>query len=95
MLLVGATPTFVSLPFVLQGMILGVLGSLGASLLLGGVYASFTDFIHQTVPFLQIIQDPRLLLRLGLILMGGGITLGWISSWLAVGRYVRQATRPL
>ncbi len=95
MLLVGATPTFVSLPFVLQGMILGVLGSLGASLLLGGVYASFTDFIHQTVPFLQIIQDPRLLLRLGLILMGGGITLGWISSWLAVGRYVRQAIRPL
>lgn len=95
MLLVGATPTFVSLPFVLQGMILGVLGSLGASLLLGGVYASFTDFIHQTVPFIQIIQDPRLLLRLGFILMGGGITLGWISSWLAVGRYVRQAIRPL
>ena len=95
MLLVGATPTFVALPFVLQGMVLGIIGTLGASLLLGGVYASFTDFIRETVPFLQIIEDPRLFLRLGLILMGGGITLGWISSWLAVGRYVRQAIRPI
>ncbi len=95
MLLVGATPTFVSLPFVLQGMILGVLGSLGASLLLGGAYASFTDFIRETIPFISVIKDPRVFFQLGLILVGGGVTLGWISSWLAVGRYVRRAMRPL
>ncbi len=95
MLLVGATPTFVSLPFVLQGMVLGVLGSLGASVLLAGAYASFTDFISETIPFIYVIKDPRIFYQLGLILLGGGITLGWISSWLAVGRYVRRAMRPL
>jgi cell division transport system permease protein len=95
MLLVGATPTFVSLPFVLQGMVLGVLGSLGASLLLAGAYLSFTDFIAETIPFIYVIKDPRIFYQLGLILVGGGVSLGWISSWLAVGRYVRQAMRPL
>ncbi len=95
MLLVGATPTFVSLPFVLQGMVLGVLGSLGASLLLAGAYLSFTDFIAETIPFIYVIKDSRVFYQLGLILVGGGVSLGWISSWLAVGRYVRRAMRPL
>ena len=95
MLLVGATPTFVSLPFVLQGMVLGILGSLGASLLLAGAYASFTGFIAETIPFIYVIKDPRIFYQLGLILVGGGVSLGWISSWLAVGRYVRRAMRPL
>jgi cell division transport system permease protein len=95
MLLVGATPTFVALPFVLQGMLLGMGGALGASLLIGGGYEALVRGVEATLPFVQLFRDPSMLLRLGLILLGGGITVGWISSWMAVERFIRRALRPM
>lgn len=95
MLLVGATPTFVALPFVLQGMILGMGGAFGASLLIGGGYEALVRGVEATLPFVQLFRDSSMLLRLGLILLGGGITVGWISSWMAVERFIRRALRPM
>ncbi|WP_029165808.1 cell division protein FtsX [Aminiphilus circumscriptus] len=95
MLLVGATPTFVALPFVLQGMLLGMGGALGASLLIGGGYEALVQGVEATLPFVQLFRDSSMLLRLGLILLGGGITVGWISSWMAVERFIRRALRPM
>lgn len=95
MLLVGATPSFVAMPFVLQGMILGVAGAAGALGLLGGAYQALVGGLEDSVPFLDMVKDPDLLVRLGLILVGVGMTVGWVSSWLAVDRFIRRALRPI
>lgn len=95
MLLVGATPSFVAMPFVLQGMILGVAGAGGALGLLGGAYRALVGGVETSVPFLEMVKDPDLLARLGLILVGVGMTVGWVSSWLAVDRFIRRALRPI
>lgn len=95
MLQVGATQTFVALPFVFQGAILGLGGALLASLALFGVYGTVVDILQVTLPFLTVLRDQRLLLRLGVVLVGGGISVGWFFSWMAVARYVRLALKPL
>ena len=95
MLLVGATPSFVAMPFVLQGMILGIAGAAGALGLLGGAYQALVGGLEHSVPFLEMVKDPDLLVRLGLILVGVGMTVGWVSSWLAVDRFIRRALRPM
>lgn len=94
MLLVGATPAFVAFPFVLQGVVLGVLGAFFASGILYFSYVYAINALARSLPFLSLIQNPELLLRLGIVLVGGGVTIGWICSWLAVSKFIRAATRP-
>lgn len=94
MLLVGATPTFVAFPFVLQGVTLGVLGALFASGILYFSYGYAINALVHSLPFLTLMRNPDLLLRLGVVLVGGGVTIGWICSWLAVSKFIRAATRP-
>ncbi|MGC9371896.1 MAG: cell division protein FtsX [Thermovirgaceae bacterium] len=94
MLLVGATPAFVAFPFVLQGVTLGVLGALFASGILYFSYGYAINALVHSLPFLTLIQNRELLLRLGIVLVGGGVTIGWICSWLAVSKFIRAATRP-
>jgi cell division transport system permease protein len=94
MLLVGATPAFVAFPFVLQGVTLGVLGALFASGILYFSYVYAINALVYSLPFLTLIQNRELLLRLGIVLVGGGVTIGWICSWLAVSKFIRAAMRP-
>jgi cell division transport system permease protein len=94
MLLVGATPAFVAFPFVLQGVTLGVLGALFASGILYFSYVYAINALVYSLPFLTLIQNRELLLRVGIVLVGGGVTIGWICSWLAVSKFIRAAMRP-
>lgn len=95
MLQVGATQTYVALPFVLQGMLLGMAGAALAALTLLKGYTSAVDVLASTMPFLQFLRDGALLAKLGVVLVGAGISLGWIASWLAVVRFIRAAVKPL
>ena len=95
MLLVGATRTYISLPFVLQGMILGSMGALLAVFAVAGSYFSAQEAILRTLPFIHLVSNHDFLLRFYLRLVGIGTTLGWICSWFAVSRFVREAGKPL
>lgn len=91
MSLVGATPTFVRIPFVLEGAMQGILGGLGASIVIftleeamlvalerGLTYARGTGVALEFVP-------PNF----ALALMGAGALLGLLGSLLAVGKFLR------
>ncbi|MDD4364802.1 MAG: permease-like cell division protein FtsX [Synergistales bacterium] len=95
MLQVGATQTYVALPFVLQGMLLGMTGAAFAALTLLKGYSSAINVLAATMPFLLFLRDGVLLAKLGVVLVGAGICLGWIASWFAVVRYIRDAVKPL
>ena len=95
MLQVGATQAYVAFPFVLQGMFLGMAGAGLAAVVLLRTYASAADVLSATMPFLLFIRDRALLARLGIVLVGAGISLGWIASWFAVVRFIRSSVRPL
>ncbi|MDR0648683.1 MAG: permease-like cell division protein FtsX [Synergistaceae bacterium] len=95
MLMVGATPTFVAMPFVIQGILLGGIGSLGASVLLSLSYNGIIERLKELLPFLPFLERGMLVAKLGVILVGSGATLSLIASLLAVEAFTRRAMKPL
>ncbi len=93
MLLVGATRNFVVFPYVLQGVILGTAGALLSALLLWFSYGAAIDALERSLPFLDLLGDNGIILRLSVVLVTAGVTVGWICSWLAASRFIRLASR--
>lgn len=88
MQLVGATAAWIYLPFILQGSLFGVIGSMGAWGLVLGSQQLLRDLLSRLIalPFLQIPQEsgPLGAGMLPVILLGMGLMLGTTSSLIAV-----------
>ena len=88
MQLVGATQSFIRKPFIIKGMIQGLIGAtLAILLLLGLLYGG-----QRQLPELITFQDTRMLLSLFLMVILLGIVISWISTHLAVKKYLRIKT---
>jgi cell division transport system permease protein len=91
MQLVGATQSFIRKPFVVLGVIQGLIGSMVAILLLIGVL-----FISQKqLPELIELQDINLFLTLFGLVVVLGILFSWLSTYFAVMKYLRISTDKL
>jgi len=95
MMMVGATSTYVALPFVIQGFILGITGAFFASLLLGGTYYAAVTRLKDMLPFIPFIESTRLTGKLAFMLICCGATVSLISSLMAVEKFIRKASKPL
>lgn len=88
MQLVGATQRFISRPFILLGILHGVIGAFVAILLLIGViYLS-----QRQLPELIQLQDIDLFLSLFGMVILSGILISWLSNYFAVMKYIRIKT---
>ena len=92
MQLVGATETWIYLPFVLQGLILGGVGAFIAWGLIAGVQGFLTGLLTQQPEFIKFLTDGMQLtaqesLTLPLILLGLGGSVGLMGSLFAVRRF--------
>jgi cell division transport system permease protein len=89
MKLVGATEWFVRGPFVLEGVLTGLIGaSLALGLLMLG-YRPFVERFHADLFFIPLSYDPRYVGMLAQQLLLGGAVLGALGSYIGVRRYVR------
>lgn len=95
MLMVGATPTFVAMPFVMEGVVLGGIGSLGASIMLALSYNGIIDRLRDLMPFIPFLEQGYVIFQLGIILVGAGATVSLIASLIAVETFTKRAIRPL
>ncbi len=86
---VGATDWFIRWPFLLEGMALGLLGSLIAVLLLGWLYGMVVDRIHASLAFMPLIpRSPMLMyISLGLLFIGTGI--GALGSSISLRKFLK------
>lgn len=85
MQLVGATQGFIRRPFVLKGIKHGIFGALIAiSMLIGVLY-----FAQKQLPELAELQDEKMLASLFGLVVVLGIIISWISTSLAVRKYLR------
>lgn len=85
MQLVGATQSFVRRPFVLKGIKHGIYGAAIAILMLMGVLY----FAQKQLPELAELQDETMLATLFGLVIIIGIIISWISTALAVRKYLR------
>lgn len=88
MLLVGATRGFISMPFILKGIVQGIAGAFMAIVLLAGII-----FISQKeLPDLVNLQDIDLYLSLFGMVVVLGIVITWLSNYFAVRKYIKIKT---
>ncbi len=92
MKMVGATSSFIRWPFVVEGLILGLVGSLTAYILQWGIYQAFVQkvigsviqpFIIETLPF-AAFAIPLLIVFIVI-----GFAVGVVGSVIAIKNYLR------
>ena len=89
MKLVGATEWFVRGPFVLEGVMTGLIAAAIALCLLVIAYQPAVDRFHSDVGFIPLSYDPAFISSLARDLILGGAMLGALGSYIGVRRYVR------
>ena len=89
MQLVGATNLYIRIPFICEGLLDGLIGSLLAVAILAIARATLWPRLLEALPWITLnvtSLDPTVLVA-ELLLVGGAI--GVIASWISVGRHLR------
>ena len=91
MRLVGASNITIKMPFVIEGMILGVLGSIIPILMIiYGYYAGYNHFDGQLYsPLIKLIKPEPFIYMLSGVVLLIGIVVGMLGSYRAVRKYLK------
>ena len=91
MRLVGASNITIKLPFIIEGMVLGVFGSIIPILIVTygylAFYEHFDGYLYSRL--IELIQPEPFIYQVSLIVLGIGILVGMIGSASAVRKYLK------
>ncbi|HVS04785.1 MAG TPA: permease-like cell division protein FtsX [Candidatus Dormibacteraeota bacterium] len=90
MKLVGATDWFVRWPFIVEGLIVGVVGAVVAVLIVGFGYRPAVVNLQSVLIFVPLAFDPYYLRLVLAAMLGFGLLLGSMGSYLGVRRFLKQ-----
>jgi cell division transport system permease protein len=90
MKLVGASDGFVRTPFVFEGLLQGLAGSVIAALVVLWINYLFVEWAHDALPFVPIATEAVNAPFLILLLVAVGVAIGVIGSFLSVTRFLRK-----
>lgn len=85
----GATDAFVRWPFFLEGMMLGIFGSIIALALALILYSQVFAYLTATISFATIVPLSQLWPGLTLFIIGSGVVLGAIGSLIPLARFLK------
>ncbi len=89
MQLVGATNTYIRLPFICEGLLDGLVGALVAIALLAIARGTLWPRLLEALPWAQLTLVPVDGRLLAAELLGVGAAIGVVASWASVGRHLR------
>jgi cell division transport system permease protein len=89
MKLVGASDSFVRTPFVLEGLVQGLIGALPAALLVVWMNALFVGWAQENLPFFPISSGAVNALIILLFLLFVGALVGVAGSFFSVRRFLK------
>lgn len=84
MQMVGATKSFIRVPFILQSVKLGIAGALVS---IAGLVA-FISYLNKNIPELELFSDVNLLAIVFFGIIGLGILITWLSTFFATQRFL-------
>ena len=88
--LVGATNSFIKIPFIIEGTILGLIGGIFSLILLFITIKFFPLYLGKSYNFIKpFIVFPFIFIRHCLILLLGGGVIGLIGSLSSVGKFLK------
>ena len=86
---VGATDWFIRWPFLLEGVLLGFIGSVIAALLLRSTYLLVTKKIYDTLAFFPLIPEYPFLNYISGIIIVSGMFIGALGSTISLKRFLK------
>ncbi|MEL7568323.1 MAG: permease-like cell division protein FtsX [Dehalobacterium sp.] len=86
---VGATDWFIRWPFFLEGVFLGLIGSLAAVLVLLWFYTSLLANVSVSLAFIRLVSAPGLLWQISLGMIIAGTSLGALGSVVSLRRFLK------
>ncbi len=89
MQLVGATSTYIRLPFICEGLLDGLVGALLALGLLAIARTTLWPRLLDALPWAQLAVVPLDARVLAGELIVAGVAIGVVASWISVGRHLR------
>jgi cell division transport system permease protein len=91
MKLVGATNNFVRIPFILEGIWLGILGALIPMILLTVAYFNLYDIIEPKIEgdLFKLLEVTPFIYQLNALILGLGIFIGIWGSFMSVRKFLR------
>jgi cell division transport system permease protein len=89
MQMVGAAGWFIQIPFLLEGLIQGLLGSALGAAAVSESYTLLVPQLSKAVPFIPVLAPEALMPQLIPAMLGLGAVVGGLGSFLSVSRYVK------
>ena len=89
MKMLGATNFFVHMPFLLEGMIIGLTGGIITAVLIHFGYSSLLSRVMLVMPFVHLIDDSGTIYRLLGGILATGLIIGVVGSTLSLRRFLR------
>lgn len=91
MRLVGASNTNIKIPFIMEGLFLGILGSITPIAITifayNKIYGHFDGKLFAS--FIKLVEPTPFVYYISLILLGIGMVVGMFGSWRAVRKYLK------
>jgi cell division transport system permease protein len=89
MKLVGASDSFVRTPFLLEGLVQGLVGAAFAAFVVVWLNAAFVSWAQENLPFFPISANAVNTLIVLLVLLTAGVAIGIAGSFFSVRRFLK------
>ncbi|KAF1086114.1 Cell division protein FtsX [Sporotomaculum syntrophicum] len=89
MKMLGATNIFVRMPFMLEGMIIGLTGGFVAAVMIHFGYASLLNKVMISLPFIHLVDDSNSIYQVLGALLGAGFLIGTLGSAISLRRFLK------
>ncbi len=89
MKLVGASNGFIRWPFLIEGLVLGLIGGLLAAIIVGLGYNWITMYVQSSLTFLPVVQNDVLFRQVSVGLLIAGMAMGALGSGVSLQKFLR------
>ena len=86
---VGATDWFIRWPFLMEGMVMGFLGSVIATIVLRNSYSAIVAKIYEALTFLPLIPEQPFLNNVTILMLVIGTAIGALGSTISLKRFLK------
>lgn len=86
---VGATDWFIRWPFLIEGIVLGLFGSIVASVVLRGTYRIIAAKVYDTLAFFPLVPETPFLHYVSFALLICGMAIGALGSNISMKRFLK------